>query len=123
MASLRILSVGRNNLKKVEKLDDVAATLEQLWMSYNQVTSLEGLAGLGQLQVLYCSNNLIKSFGELDHLAGLPQLREVLFAGNPMYDEVDNPRLRVLKRLKQVTKIDGDLVKPAEIEAAKALEG
>lgn len=123
MASLRILSVGRNNLKKVEKLDDVAATLEQLWMSYNQVTSLEGLAGLGELQVLYCSNNLIKSFGELDHLAGLPKLREVLFVGNPMYDEVDNPRLHVLKRLKQVTKIDGDLVKPAEIEAAKALEG
>ena len=123
LPSLRILSVGRNNLKKVEKLDDVAATLEQLWMSYNQVTSLEGLANLTKLEVLYCGNNLIKSFGELDHLAGLPRLREVLFVGNPMYGEVDDPRLHVIKRLPQVKKVDGELVKPAEMEAAKALEG
>ena len=123
MTSLRTLSVGRNNLKKVEKLDDVATTLEQLWMSYNQVASLEGLACLRELEVLYCSNNLIKSFGELDHLAGLPKLREVLFVGNPMYGEVDNPRLHIIKRLPQVKKVDGELVKPAEIEAAKALEG
>ena len=37
MTKLKILSIGRNNLKKIEKLDDVASTLEQLWMSYNSV--------------------------------------------------------------------------------------
>jgi hypothetical protein len=97
------------------------------------------------------SNNTIKSFSELDHLvslinvhgkqflrlihfiliaimivtiskkAGLEKLKDVLFLGNPMYDEATDKveaRLRVLARLPQVTKIDGQLVKPSEIEAS-----
>ncbi len=32
MTELKILSLGRNNLKKIEKLEDVAGTLEQLWL-------------------------------------------------------------------------------------------
>ena len=65
MAELKILSLGRNNIKKIEKLKDVAGTLEQLWISYNQVASLDGLACCSNLKSLYCSNNLIKSFSEL----------------------------------------------------------
>ena len=68
MSSLRILSIGRNNLKKIEKLEDVSGTLEQLWISYNQVATLDGLSSLSKLTTLYCSNNLIKTFGELDKL-------------------------------------------------------
>ncbi len=37
MKKLRILSLGRNVIKKVEKLEDVADTLEELWISYNLV--------------------------------------------------------------------------------------
>jgi dynein light chain 1 len=50
----------------------------------------------------------------------LPNLRDVLFVGNPIYDEVpkDQVRIEVLKRLPNVAKIDGDMVKPAEREAA-----
>ena len=68
MSKLTVLSLGRNNIKKLEKLDEVAGTLEQLWISYNSVTSLEGLSCLTNLTTLYCSNNQIKSFSELDHL-------------------------------------------------------
>ena len=68
MSKLKILSLGRNNLKKIEKLEDVAGTLEQLWISYNLIASLDGLACLTNLTTLYCSNNLIKSFSELDKL-------------------------------------------------------
>ena len=68
MSSLRILSIGRNNLKKIEKLEDVSGTLEQLWISYNQVATLDGLSSLSNLTTIYCSNNLIKTFGELDKL-------------------------------------------------------
>jgi len=124
MKALRILSLGRNNIKKVEKLDDVASTLEQLWMSYNQIASLDGLSSLVNLHTLYMSNNKVASFSELDKLASLPKLRDVLFVGNPMYDALADKgeaRLRVLKHLPNVTKIDGEMVKPSEIEAAKAL--
>ena len=106
MSKLRILSLGRNNIKKIEKLDDVAESLEQLWISYNQITSLDGLASLSKLTTLYCSNNQIKSFSELDTLKSHSQLKDVLFLGNPMYDEVggdkEKARVEILKRLPQV---------------------
>ena len=54
--------------------------------------------------------------------ASLSKLKDVLFIGNPMYDEAadkDEARPRVLARLPQVTKIDGDLVKPSEVEASR----
>lgn len=40
MENLRILSLGRNLIKKIENLDAVAETLEELWISYNQITGL-----------------------------------------------------------------------------------
>ena len=68
MGKLRILSLGRNNLKKIEKLDEVAETIEQLWISYNEISSLDGLLGCVNLTTLYCSRNSIKSFSELDKI-------------------------------------------------------
>lgn len=103
-------------------MEDVAGTLEELWVSYNQISSLDGLAGCTNLQVLYISNNQIKSWAELDKLAGLSQLRDVLFIGNPIYDEHPKEmcRIEVLKHLPNLQKIDGDMVKPAERELAQA---
>ena len=52
--------------------------------------------------------------------AGLANLRDVLFVGNPIYDDLpkEQARIEVLKRLPQVAKIDGDMVKPTERELA-----
>lgn len=121
MTELRILSLGRNNIKKIEKLEDVASTLQQLWISYNQIASLDGLACLTNLTTLFCSHNQIKSFSELDKLKANEQLRDVLFVGNPMYSEVatkEEARIEILRRLPNLKKIDGGFVKPSEIEAA-----
>lgn len=54
--------------------------------------------------------------------ASLPNLRDVLFIGNPIYDEVpkEEARIHVLRRLPQVAKIDGDMVKPLERELAQS---
>jgi dynein light chain 1, axonemal len=62
---------------QIEKLDDVAGTLEELWISYNQINSLDGVNILTNLSVLYMSNNLIKSWSELDKLVSLQILSEV----------------------------------------------
>lgn len=121
MSELKILSLGRNNIKKIERLEDVAG-LEQLWISYNQIALLDGLACLTSLTTLYCSNNLIKSFSELDKLKANDQLRDVLFVGNPMYSEVsskEEARIEILRHLPDLKKIDGEFVKPAEVEAAQ----
>ena len=40
MDNLRILSLGRNLLKKIENVEVVADTLEELWLSYNQIEKL-----------------------------------------------------------------------------------
>jgi hypothetical protein len=42
MQSLQILSLGRNLIKKIEGLEPVADTLEELWLSYNQIDKLVG---------------------------------------------------------------------------------
>ncbi|OQS04002.1 3-hydroxyisobutyrate dehydrogenase, partial [Thraustotheca clavata] len=125
MKKLRILSLGRNQIKKIEKLDDVSDTLEELWISYNVITTLDGLSGLTNLTTLYISNNLIKSWDELDKLSNLPKLRDVLFSGNPIYEGLskEEARLNVLKRLRNVMKIDGDMVKQTERDAMLRVRG
>ena len=44
----------------------------------------------------------------------------MLFVGNPIYDEMprDSARIEVIRRIPQIAKIDGDMVKPAERELA-----
>lgn len=54
--------------RQIEKLDDVAETLEELWISYNQISALDGLSNLSHLTRLYISNNAIKNWAELDKL-------------------------------------------------------
>lgn len=97
MDNLQILSLGRNLLKKIENVEVVAETLEELWLSYNQIEKLvscpadhahtlknrlccncdqgqrrttdspdpppglqSGVEKLGQLRVLYLSNNKVR---------------------------------------------------------------
>jgi dynein light chain 1 len=54
--------LGRNNIKKIEGLDAVADTLEELWISYNQIEKLNGVECCKKLKVLYASNNKIKAW-------------------------------------------------------------
>lgn len=44
----------------------------------------------------------------------------MLFVGNPIYEDMtkDEARIEVLRRLPNVAKIDGDMVKPSERELA-----
>mmetsp|Transcript_32017 Transcript_32017/g.72123 ORF Transcript_32017/g.72123 Transcript_32017/m.72123 type:complete len:189 (-) Transcript_32017:87-653(-) len=116
MPKLRILSVGRNLLKKLEKLEDVSGTLEELWISYNALKTMDEINVLENLQVLYISNNLIADFGELDKLAGLAKFREILLVGNPCYEGLDEHarRVEVLRHLPNLGKIDGLMVTNAE---------
>ena len=53
------------SLAPAERLEDVAATLEELWMSYNGVASLDGLAPCARLRVLYLSNNQVRAMLQL----------------------------------------------------------
>ena len=60
-------------------------THARLWISYNLVDSLKGVEALRNLRVLYASNNMISSWDEIDRLAHLEHLNDVLFIGNPLH--------------------------------------
>jgi len=103
MEKLVVLSLGRNNIKKLENLDGLgytkfnfaasdillwccSARLEQLWISYNSISSLAGIEKLRVLKVLFISNNKISDFKEVNRLAELSStLEEVVLFGNPLH--------------------------------------
>mmetsp|Transcript_26052 Transcript_26052/g.56876 ORF Transcript_26052/g.56876 Transcript_26052/m.56876 type:complete len:199 (+) Transcript_26052:202-798(+) len=129
MENLRILSLGRNMIKKIENLDAVADTLEELWISYNQIQNLVGVEKLLNLRVLFMSNNKIASWTEIDKLAVLDKLEDLLLIGNPLYNDYkDNNalseyRVEVVKRLPNLRKLDGIPIDVDEREQAKAAGG
>ncbi len=71
-----------------------AETLQEFWCSYNQISSLDGVDCLKNLEVLYMSNNTLSNWAELDKLKGLSKLRDVLFVGNPIYEGMDSSTRR-----------------------------
>ena len=72
------------------------------------------------------SNNNLKSFAELQKLASLPNLKDVVFLGNPMYEACEGgkegARIEVLKQLPNLTKIDGSMITPSERDKAAGVE-
>jgi dynein light chain 1 len=124
------LSLARNSLTRIEGLEPVAATLQQLWLSYNQISKLEGLKALPQLKVLYLANNLLRDVNETANLP--PSLEELSLVGCPLFEAArgdkgeNNPlqpgcayRLEVLRRVQSLRKLDGVPVDAEEMEAAR----
>ena len=137
LRNLEILSLGRNNIKKIEGLEAVSATLRELWLSYNQIDTLDGLqaerlnwvnkAGppvwFNRLEVLFMSNNKIANWDELDKLTSMAELKNVLFVGNPIYEGLTRrQRLAfVILRLPTVTTVDGTLLASINIDLLRGL--
>ena len=70
LKNLKILSLGRNNIRRFQGLEDIGQTLEELWISYNQIEKLD-LQPCVMLHTLLMSNNKIKSFDEMAKLQTL----------------------------------------------------
>ena len=93
------MALSRNNIKNLNGLDAVGDTLEQLWISNNNIEKLKGVHVLKKLKVLFMANNTVKvrwiltkkwvffifqDWGEFNKLADLPQLVDLSFVGNPL---------------------------------------
>lgn len=112
LENLEILSLGRNNIKKIEQLDSVGDHLEQLWLSYNNISSLNGLDKCKALKVLYVGNNKISDIKEIHKLVSMPKLEELVMYGNPLHSKIVEDGdlqwpLAVLKILPNLKKLDG----------------
>jgi dynein light chain 1 len=107
---VEILAIGRNMLKRLDKIDKAAATLQQLWMSYNNVKSFAPLVACKRLRVLYAGHNNIDKLSEIDRLAQLPNLEDIVLIGNPVHLDLNKKgtyRTEILKRLKKLQVLDG----------------
>jgi len=114
--NLKILSLGRNCIKKLDGIRQVNDSLEQLWISYNNIDKLQGIEEMNQLKVLYISNNKIADWEEIDRLSELSQLTDVLFVGNPLHtkykkkNKLDEYEREMRKRLSGLKKLDGHIL-------------
>ena len=43
LRNLEILSLSRNNIKKIQGLDEIGQSLKELWLSYNSIERLDNL--------------------------------------------------------------------------------
>lgn len=107
--NLKILSLGRNNIKSFgNSFDAIAGTLEELWMSYNNIEKMKGIGSLKNLKVLFLSNNKVKDWKEFDNLNKLPALETLTFNGNPLAEAAgEEYQEQVAKHLTQIKKLDG----------------
>ncbi|XP_038621812.1 dynein light chain 1, axonemal isoform X3 [Tachyglossus aculeatus] len=110
LKNLRILSLGRNNIKNLNGLEAVGETLEELWISYNLIEKLKGIHVMKKLKVLYMSNNMVKEWAEFVRLAELPLLEDLVFVANPLEEKYSAEGSWVeeaTKRVPKLKKLDG----------------
>ena len=111
---LEVLSLSRNQIKKIFGLEEIGGNLKELWLSYNLIEKLDGIAPhCSALKVLYIGHNKIKDWNELDKIKDLPNLTNCIFYGNEMYDKFpskEEGRLQVLRKIPKLSMIDNILV-------------
>lgn len=89
MENLKILSIGRNKIKKLEQLDAISDRLECLWISYNLLSNLAGIEQCSKLKELCAGNNNISDQRELSRLQVLPSLEALVLYGNPLQQKME----------------------------------
>ena len=68
----------------------MADTLEELWISYNQIDKLKGIGSMKRLRVLTMANNQVREWVELNRLNEIPTLRELVFIGKIVFCYVNH---------------------------------
>lgn len=116
---MRWLDLSFNKISSVEGLQS-ATELVDLNLSNNELTSVRGLEKLPHLEVLSMSNNSLASAEDITVLRWAPALRALAVAGNPFTHAgtAGEARSAVLARLPSLGFLDWSAVTPEEVSAA-----
>jgi dynein light chain 1, axonemal len=88
LRSLTVLSLSRNNIKNLTGLEVLGETLEQLWISYNQLEKFKNIRTLKKLRVFFFAYNQVKDWSEIGKLNELIALEEINAYGNPIHERI-----------------------------------
>lgn len=124
LRNLEILSLSRNNIRRISGLEQIGQSLKELWLSYNLIDKLDNLQSCVKLHTLFITNNKIKSWDEVDRLKELPEISTVSLAGNPIYDTLarEDARFNVLRKINTLRNIDGTIIDDTMVDKAKTME-
>lgn len=121
---LQTLSLCENHITQCIELHlELGGNLMHLNLSQNNLRSLKGFRKLFTLIKLDVSCNAIDSIDDVDYIAGLPCLEELILTGNPIAGTVDY-RSRVLARFNDRINdiyLDNEKGNANEIDTALAL--
>ena len=92
---LNLHNIGISDISEIEGLDKLT-NLQALWFSGNQITEIMGLDKLTSLQILYLGGNQIIEIKGLDKLTGL----QILYLGGNQITEIKG--LGKLKSLQEL---------------------
>jgi hypothetical protein len=112
------LDLSYNKISKIENLENLTK-LKDLIISHNSISSIEDLKGLNSvrssLSFLNLSKNRIHFHEELLDL--LKSLKDMIFLelqSNPICDQMNCYRKRIIGTLEQITYLDSKPIEPAE---------
>jgi hypothetical protein len=120
-AHLRVLWLCRSSLQDLGGITAMPV-LEELYISFNDITDLSPIATHDSLQVLDVEGNLIEDFDEIASLQTVRTLRELTLSSNPVTKAESFSREAVLEALPQLQVLDDILVGEKSSDGLQVLE-
>eukprot|EP00771_Trimastix_marina_P000625 gnl/Trimastix_PCT/1647.p1 GENE.gnl/Trimastix_PCT/1647~~gnl/Trimastix_PCT/1647.p1 ORF type:complete len:505 (+),score=191.70 gnl/Trimastix_PCT/1647:70-1584(+) len=117
LVNLVELDLSFNQITKIEGLDTLV-NLRELYLFSNQISTLEGMDCLTQLRILSLGDNQIDDLDSLLYLRQFEHLQALTLKGNPVAGD-DDYKLYLLAHIRGLRYLDYQLVKPAEVRAAR----
>jgi Leucine-rich repeat (LRR) protein len=105
LANLRILFLCRSSLQDLGGISALSS-LEELYVSFNDIKEIYHLVTHESLQVLDLEGNLVSDFGEVQSLQALGTLRDLNLSANPVWRVEGVSRERVVRALPQLEVLD-----------------
>jgi len=118
------LDLSYNKISKIENLENLTK-LKDLIISHNNISSIQDLKGLESVKSTLSFLNLSKNKIHFDEelLPWFKSLEHVIFLelqNNPICDQMDYYRKRIIGTLEQITYLDNKAIEPAEKRFALA---
>jgi hypothetical protein len=124
--SVEVLDISFNELTSLAGLADAFPNLKHLNASSNKLVSIAGLQKFAKLETVDLSNNRLTSLGEFAALAPLLRLHTVITHRNralyARFEEPDELILALLLELPQLRRVDSRVVTSLERAAAAQLQ-